>query len=82
MYMKGKVIVIEGLDGSGKGTQTPLLCEFLRQKLGDVRKLSFPCYESESSALVKMYLEGKLGKNADDVGPFAASAFYAVDRFA
>ena len=49
--MKGKVIVIEGLDGSGKGTQTPLLCEFLRQKLGDVRKLSFPCYESESSAL-------------------------------
>ncbi len=80
--MKGKVIVIEGLDGSGKGTQTPLLCEFLRQKLGDVRKLSFPCYESESSALVKMYLEGKLGKNADDVGPFAASAFYAVDRFA
>lgn len=60
--MKGKVIVIEGLDGSGKGTQTPLLCDFLSQSGLRVRKLSFPCYESRSSELVKMYLSGELGK--------------------
>ena len=80
--MIGKVIVIEGLDGSGKGTQTPLLYEFLKNQFSKVRKLSFPCYESDSSALVRMYLNGELGNNADDVGPFAASSFYAVDRFA
>lgn len=80
--MKGKVIVIEGLDGSGKGTQTPLLCDFLSQSGLRVRKLSFPCYESRSSELVKMYLSGELGQNADDVGAYAASSFYAVDRYA
>lgn len=80
--MVGKVIVIEGLDGSGKGTQTPLLCDYLERLGKKVRKLSFPCYDSNSSALVKMYLGGELGGSADDVGAFAASSFYAVDRYA
>lgn len=80
--MKGKVIVIEGLDGSGKGTQTPLLCEALKKKGRPVEKLSFPCYESDSSALVKMYLSGKFGDHAGAVNAYAASTFYAVDRYA
>lgn len=78
--MKGKLIVIEGLDGSGKSTQI----EFLKNKLGGrtVHQIKLPDYESESSSLVKMYLRGDFGKNPDDVNAYAASAFYAVDRFA
>jgi dTMP kinase len=80
--MKGKLIVIEGLDGSGKATQTKLLCESLRSKGINVRKVSFPDYSSDSSALVKMYLNGEFGTNANDVNAYAASSFYAVDRYA
>lgn len=77
-----RLIVIDGLDGSGKQTQTKLLCERLTA-LGDtVRQLSFPDYQSDSSALVKMYLEGRLGSSPDDVNAYAASSFYAVDRVA
>lgn len=78
--MKGKLIVIEGLDGSGKSTQI----EFLKGKLGDkaVHQIKLPDYDSDSSAPVKMYLRGDFGKNPDDVNAYAASAFYAVDRFA
>ena len=82
MYMKGKIIVIEGLDGSGKGTQTPLLCDFLKSRGKNIKRLSFPCYESKSSELVKMYLSGELGSNISDVNSYAASTFYAVDRYA
>lgn len=80
--MSGKLIVIEGLDSSGKQTQTELLCKVLNEKGLSVKKISFPCYDSDSSALVKMYLAGKFGENAEDVNPFAASSFYAVDRYA
>lgn len=80
--MSGKLIVIEGLDSSGKQTQTELLCKALNEKGFSVKKISFPCYDSDSSALVKMYLAGKFGNNAEDVNPFAASSFYAVDRYA
>lgn len=80
--MKGKLIIIEGGDGSGKATQTRLLVEGLRKNGKSVKAVSFPDYDSESSALVKMYLRGDFGKNADAVNPYAASAFYAVDRFA
>ena len=76
------LIVIEGLDGSGKATNANALCEKLASLGKKVRKISFPDYESDSSALVKMYLAGQFGKKPEDVNAYAASAFYAVDRFA
>lgn len=79
---EGKLIVIEGLDGSGKATQTRLLYASLESKGNRVRQVSFPNYSSDSSALVKMYLNGEFGGNADDVNAYAASSFYAVDRYA
>ena len=78
----GKLIVIEGLDGSGKATQASMLAESLKSRGNKVRKVSFPNYESDSSILVKMYLNGAFGAHPDDVNAFAASSFYAVDRYA
>ena len=80
--MSGKLIVFEGTDGSGKATQSKLLYEKLLAEGKPVRKVSFPNYESNSSALVKMYLAGEFGKDPEDVNAFAASTFFAVDRFA
>ena len=80
--MSGKLIVIEGLDGSGKATQAQRLFEALRTKGERVMKVSFPDYESESSALVRMYLSGEFGTDPNAVNPYAASSFYAVDRYA
>lgn len=80
--MSGKLIVIEGLDGSGKATQAGLLCQELSDRGYAVRKVSFPDYESNSSALVKMYLAGEFGTDPSDVNAYAASSFYAVDRCA
>ncbi len=77
-----KLIVIDGLDGSGKATQSQILCERLNEQGYRTKKLSFPDYESDTSALVKMYLGGKMGENPDDVNAYAASSFYAVDRIA
>lgn len=77
--MNGKLIVIEGLDGSGKSTQTNLL----RQRLGSsVKFVKFPDYDDPSSTLVKMYLKGEFGSSASDVNAYATSLLYAVDRFA
>lgn len=78
----GILIAIDGLDGSGKTTQTELLFKKLVSDGRKVRMLSFPDYQSDSSALVKMYLGGQLGETPDDVNAYAASTFYAVDRFA
>lgn len=78
----GKVIVIEGSDGSGKATQTKLLYEYLIGQGKRVRMVSYPNYESQSSALVKMYLGSEFGSDAFAVNPYVASSFYAVDRFA
>ncbi len=78
----GKLIVIEGLDGCGKSTQLNLLPENLKRKGIDCKTVSFPDYESDSSALVKMYLSGKFGSKPTDVNPYAASSFYTVDRYA
>lgn len=80
--MSGKLIVMEGVDGSGKETQARLLCDRLTQEGMEPLKVSFPDYQSPSSALVKMYLAGEFGKSAEDVNPQVASCFYALDRFA
>ena len=80
--MKGKLIVIEGLDGSGKATQAKRLAAALQQRGERVREISFPNYDSDSSALVKMYLSGAFGTQPGDVNAYAASSFYAVDRYA
>lgn len=77
----GKIIVIEGLDGSGKATQSKLLLERLESEY-NVRKLTFPDYESDGSALVRMYLDGEFGDDPSCVNPYAAASFYAVDRVA
>lgn len=79
---KGKLIVIEAGDGSGKATQTRKLFERLNSQGYSVKKISFPDYQSPSSALVKMYLNGDFGSHVDDVDAYAASTFYAVDRYA
>lgn len=78
----GKLIVIEGLDGSGKATQTSLLAQKLSGQGNTVKQITFPNYESDSSALVKMYLAGQFGNHPDDVNAYAASTFYTVDRYA
>ncbi|MBO4897727.1 MAG: thymidylate kinase [Clostridia bacterium] len=75
------LIVFEGVDASGKATQSERVFEYLKTKY-DTRKISFPDYDSPSSALVKMYLAGEFGEKPEDVSPYAASAFYAVDRYA
>lgn len=80
--MKGKLIIIEAGDGSGKATQTELLYKHLVNDGKDVCKVEYPDYASESSALVKMYLRGDFGKTADSVNAYAASTFFAVDRYA
>ena len=74
------LIVLEGLDGSGKGTQTKLLAESLKGRGVPLRHVTFPDYDSPSSALVRMYLDGEFGSEPEDVNAYAASAFYAVDR--
>lgn len=78
----GRLLVIEGVDSSGKATQTSLLLNNLKRMNLDVESIEFPDYKSNSSALVKMYLSGEFGKNAEDVNPYTASAFFAVDRAA
>lgn len=78
----GKMIVIEGLDGSGKSTQANLLKEYLNSKGIETYTLDLPYYNDPSSTLVKMYLGGELGDKPSDVNAYAASTFYAVDRYA
>ena len=79
---KHNLIVIEGLDGSGKGTQTALLRERIISDGHTVRHISFPNYAETSAALVKSYLSGEFGSSPDAVNAYAASSFYAVDRYA
>ena len=80
--MAGKLIVFEGTDGSGKSTQFGELCRRLDGMGREYRKLVFPQYNEPSSALIRMYLGGEFGNKPSDVNPYAASAFYAVDRYA
>ena len=78
----GKLIVIEGTDGSGKSTQFRKLMERLQESKIDFKCLQFPRYQEESSALIRMYLGGQFGTKPTDVNAYAASTFYAVDRYA
>ena len=79
---KGKLIIIEAGDGSGKATQTKALYDHLAADGKRIHRVEFPDYGSDSSALVRMYLGGSFGSHADDVNAFAASTFFAVDRYA
>ena len=78
----GKLFVIDGTDGSGKQTQFEKLSKRLESEGIDFKVVSFPNYENESSSLVKMYLRGEFGQNAQEVSPYIASTFYAADRYA
>ena len=78
----GKLIVIDGTDGSGKETQIKILENKLKERNIDFRKVDFPNYDSPSSSLVKMYLSGDFGTDAKSISPYVASTFYAADRFA
>lgn len=78
----GKLIVIEGTDGSGKSTQFRMMSEHLTKDNIAFKHLVFPRYQEESSALIRMYLGGQFGSKPSDVNAYAASAFYAVDRYA
>lgn len=78
----GKIFVIDGTDGSGKQTQFDLLKQHLDKEGIEYKTVSFPNYDSPSSALVKMYLSGEFGDDAKQISPYIASSFYAVDRYA
>lgn len=80
--MAGRLIVFEGTDGSGKSTQFKALCNRLDRQGTVYEKLVFPQYDQPSSALIRMYLGGEFGSRPEDVNPYAASAFFAVDRYA
>lgn len=82
MTMPGKLIVFEGTDGSGKSTQFNCLCRRLEQEGRSFQRLVFPQYDKPSSALLRMYLQGEFGSHPGDVNAYAASTFYAVDRYA
>lgn len=80
--MSGKLIVLEGTDASGKSTQFTRLCDWLDEQKMSYKKLVFPRYNEESSALIRLYLNGAFGEHPEDVSAYAASTFFAVDRYA
>ena len=82
MNKRGKIITIEGLDGSGKATQTKLLEQKIASMGINAKYVSFPDYDQPSSTLVKMYLNSEFGEKPSDVNAYAASSFFAIDRYA
>lgn len=79
---RGRLIVIEGVDGCGKQTQTDLLYQELKESGKKVMKIAYPRYDKESSAMVKLYLNGAFGDDPATVSPYIASTFYTADRYA
>lgn len=79
--MKEKIIVIDGIDGCGKYTQSNMLANYFKNQNIDSKLISFPNYEERSSELVKMYLNAEISENLNDVNAYAASSFYACDRY-
>ncbi len=79
---KGRLIVIEGVDGCGKQTQTDLLYHHLKESGEKVIKIAYPRYDKESSAMVKLYLSGAFGEDPALISPYIASTFYTADRYA
>ena len=79
---KGKLIVFEGIDGSGKSAHYRRVCQRLEADGIDYNHIVFPRYDKESSALLRMYLNGEFGSNPSGVTAYIASTFYAVDRVA
>ncbi|HIQ87698.1 MAG TPA: dTMP kinase [Candidatus Scatomorpha gallistercoris] len=80
--MMGKLVVLEGIDGSGKSAQYRRLVSRFEREGIKYHSIVFPRYDQESSALIRMYLGGQFGEKPEDVNAFAASIFYAVDRYA
>ena len=78
----GKLVVIEGIDGSGKSTQFELLCKRLVSENVFFSHITFPRYDNPSAAMIKLYLDGKFGNSPNSVNAYAASSFFAADRFA
>ena len=78
---KGRLIVIDGVDASGKSTQADIVVKTLLEEGKKARLISFPRYDAKYSAPVRMYLGGEFGSRPDDVNAYAASCFYAVDRY-
>ncbi len=76
----GRFIVIEGSDGSGKGTQYQMLADHLTESGHDITTYDFPQYDQESSYFVREYLNGNYG-DADKLGAYTPSLFFALDRF-
>ena len=76
------MIAIDGVDSSGKQTHTEMLYNRLLEENIKVRRISFPMYDNPSSYLVKQYLSGAFGDKPEDVNAYAASTFFAADRFA
>jgi len=79
---KGKLIVLEGIDGSGKSSQYRRICQRFEKDEIDYNHIVFPRYKEDSSALIRMYLSGRFGDKPEDVNAYTASTFFAVDRFA
>ena len=78
----GKLIVLEGIDGSGKSSQYARICRRLDEDSISYHHIVFPRYDKESSALLRLYLQGEFGSDPDAVNAYTASTFFAVDRFA
>ena len=80
--MRGKLIVFEGTDGSGKSTQARMMAQRLQREGIRFHEIDFPRYGNPFAEPARLYLQGVLGSKPGDVGAYPASVLYAVDRYA